>query len=105
MAAAGVGLPVTILLADPGQTGARATAETLDLPTILEMTMRRVLWQTALTRVIEHAIDAAVEAPRGTLRGTVTIDAWGRKVITLAGDTSGPSSSTGRRWSTSTRSS
>lgn len=87
MAAAGVGLPVTILLADPGTTGARAVAETLDLPTILEMTMRRVLWQTAIERIIEHAIDAAVEAPRGTLRGTVTIDAWGRRLITLAGDT------------------
>lgn len=86
MAAAGLGLPVTILLADPGQTGARAVAETLDLPTILEMTMRRVLWQTALDRVIQHAIDAAVEAPRGSLRGSVTIDSWGRKQVTLAGD-------------------
>jgi hypothetical protein len=87
MAAAGLGLPVTILLADPGITGARATAETLDVPTILEMTMRRVLWATALDRILQHAIDAAVEAPRGTLRGTATIDVWGRKVITLAGDT------------------
>jgi hypothetical protein len=33
MAAAALGVPVTILLADPGVTGARATAETLDLPT------------------------------------------------------------------------
>jgi len=86
MAAAGLGIPVHVLLADPGQTGARAVAETLDLPTILEMTMRRVLWQTALDRVIQHAIDAAVEAPRGSLRGTVTIDAWGRKLVTLAGE-------------------
>ncbi len=87
MAAAGVGLPVTILLADPGQTGARAVAETLDLPTILEMTMRRMLWTSVLDRVLQHAIDAAVLAPRGTLRGTATIDVWDRKVVTLAGDT------------------
>lgn len=87
MAAAGVGLPVTILLADPGQTGARAVAETLDLPTILEMTMRRSLWTWVIEQVTQYAIDQAVLAPRGTLSGSVAIDAWGRKVVTLTGET------------------
>jgi hypothetical protein len=41
MVASALGVPVTMLLADPGVTGARATAETLDKPTILEMGMRR----------------------------------------------------------------
>jgi hypothetical protein len=87
MVAAGVGLPVTMLLADPGITGARATAETLDLPTILEMGMRRLLWQGKLTELLNYVIDQAATAPRGQLRGTVRIDAWGRRVVTLAGDT------------------
>jgi hypothetical protein len=85
MAAAGLGLPVTMLLADPGTTGARAVAETLDKPTILEMGMRRLLWQAARTRILEHVITAAVEAPRGRLAGGTLIDDWGRKHTTLAG--------------------
>lgn len=87
MVAAGLGLPVTLLLADPGQTGARAVAETLDKPTILEMGMRRLLWQSALGRILVHVITAAVEAPRGRLAGTTLIDDWGRKHTTLAGGT------------------
>lgn len=86
MAAAGLGLPVTMLLADPGVTGARAVAETLDLPTILEMGMRRLLWQAAFTDIIEYAIDQAAIAPRGALRGTMSRDEWGQLAVTLAGD-------------------
>lgn len=85
MVAAGIGVPVTILLADPGVTGARATAETLDTPTILEMGMRRLLWQAKLQQILMHVITAAVEAPRGRLRGTTIIDDWGRKRTALAG--------------------
>jgi len=86
MAAAGMGLPVTVLLADPGVTGARAVAETLDLPTLLEMGMRRLLWQQKLTELINYVIDQAVLAPRGPLRGTLARDDWGRLQVTLAGD-------------------
>lgn len=86
MAAAGLGLPVTMLLADPGVTGARAVAETLDLPTILEMGMRRLLWQAAFTEIITYVIDQAVLAPRGPLRGTLARDEWGQLQVTLSGD-------------------
>lgn len=86
MAAAGLGLPVTMLLADPGVTGARAVAETLDLPTILEMGMRRLLWQAAFTEIIEYVIDQAAIAPRGPLRGTMSRDEWGQLQVTLTGD-------------------
>lgn len=85
MVAAGLGIPITMLLADPGVTGARATAETLDKPTILEMGMRRLLWQSARERILEHVITAAVEAPRGRLTGTTLVDDWGRKHTVLAG--------------------
>lgn len=85
MVAAGLGIPVTLLLADPGTTGARAVAETLDKPTILEMGMRRLLWQSAYERLLGHVVTAAVEAPRGRLAGTTLVDDWGRKHTTLTG--------------------
>ena len=86
MVAAALGIPVTMLLADPGVTGSRATAETLDKPTILEMGMRRELWGEALQRISSYVVDQAVKAPAGPLRGTITRDEYDREVITLAGD-------------------
>lgn len=68
MIAAGIGIPVITLLADPGITGARATAETLDTPTILEMGMRRMLWQSAINRVMQHALAVAGMKPGSPLR-------------------------------------
>lgn len=86
MVAAALGVPVTMLLADPGQTGARAVAETLDQPTILEMTMRRNNWSDQMKRLIDYVIDQSVKAPRGALKGTIGRDEFGREIITLAGD-------------------
>lgn len=74
MVASATDLPVTMLLSDPGVTGARATAETLDKPLELLMMMRQRLWGDAIRAVLDHVIDAAVRAPRGRLRGTVTTD-------------------------------
>lgn len=88
MVAAGLGVPVTFLLADPGQTGARAVAETLDKPTENDMSMRRSLWGAAYRAILGHVITASVRAPRGALRGTVTRDPFtGRETVVLAGDT------------------
>jgi len=90
MVAAALGVPVTMLLADPGQTGARAVAETLDEPTANEMRLRRSLHEAKDREVLNYVIDQAVKAPRGPLRGTITKDEYGREVITLssAGDRS-----------------
>lgn len=74
MAAAALGVPVTILLADPGVTGARATAETLDLPTRLEMLARQEVWAQAYRASCGYAIEQAVIAPRGPLKGAVVRD-------------------------------
>jgi hypothetical protein len=74
MVASGLGVPVTLLLADPGVTGARAVAETLDQPTALEMSMRRLLWQGQIGQLLDYVIDQAVIAPKGPLKGTVTVD-------------------------------
>lgn len=71
MVAAGLGLPVTTLSADPGQTGARAVAETLNQPTRLEFQLRQKLWSEMYRAVLGYVIDQAVIAPRGPLKGTV----------------------------------
>lgn len=90
MVAAGLGLPVTMLLADPGTTGARAVAETLDAPTQNEMGMRRRLWANVITTVIGYVIDQSVRAPQGGLRGTVVWDLYtDRERITLGVDDTG----------------
>jgi hypothetical protein len=88
MVAAALGVPVTVLLADPGQTGARAVAETLNLPMRLEMMGRRSLWSAALRSILGYVIAQAVKAPQGPLQGTITRDrVTGRESVVLAGDT------------------
>jgi len=86
MVAAALGVPVTMLLGDPGQTGARAVAETLDKPTVNEMNLRRELWTDKDRELYDYVIDQAVKAPKGPLKGTVKTDEYGREVITLRGD-------------------
>lgn len=86
IAAAGIGIPVTTLLADPGTTGARATAETLREPLVREMGMRRSLWGSVIKTLASYVIDQAVKAPRGPLRGTVSRDEDDREVVTLVGE-------------------
>jgi len=69
MVATALGIPVTMLLADPGQTGTRAVAETLDKPTELTMQGRQDVWREARRQILGYVIDQAVIAPRGLLRG------------------------------------
>jgi hypothetical protein len=89
MVAAALGVPVTMLLGDPGTTGNRATAETLDRPTELEMGQRRDLWTGVDRRVTQYVITEAVRAPQGPLKGTVTRDMYtDAEQVTLVGDTS-----------------
>lgn len=80
MVAAGLGLPVTMLLADPGVTGARAVAETLDEPTELEFGVRRRMWSRVISDIVGWVIDSKVRA--GKLKGTETRDG-DRLVVTL----------------------
>lgn len=88
MVASALGVPVTMLLADPGQTGARATAETLDQPTELEMGQRRDLWGWVYNRLCQYQIVQSVKAPQGLLKGTVKLDPYSnRETVILAGDT------------------
>lgn len=88
MVAAALGIPVTMLLSDPGQTGARATAETLDLPTELTMNQRREVWTHTDDRILRYVIAEAVRAPKGPLHGKITRDRFrDREVVELDGDT------------------
>ncbi|WP_341719947.1 hypothetical protein QQG74_09675 [Micromonospora sp. FIMYZ51] len=88
MVSSALDVPVTMLLSDPGQTGARATAETLDQPTELAMGQRRELWTQVMLRILRYVIAESVRAPQGVLQGTVKRDPiTGREVVKLAGDT------------------
>lgn len=88
MVAAGMDVPLTMLLADPGVTGARATAETLDTPTENMARLRRDVWSDFYRRLLDYVIDAAVKAPAGPLTGSVTRDEWDREVVDLGEGTS-----------------
>jgi hypothetical protein len=89
MVAAASSVPVTMLLGDPGTTGNRATAETLDTPTENAMRQRRELWTSTLQRILSYVITAAVRAPQGPLTGTITRDPYSdQDIVTLDGDTS-----------------
>lgn len=70
--AAALDVPVTMLLADPGVTGARAVAETLDQPTELVFGLRRELWAAVIRDVCDWVIDVAVQS--GLLNGTIRRD-------------------------------
>ncbi|MER5420345.1 hypothetical protein [Streptosporangium roseum] len=87
MVAAALDVPVTMLLGDPGTTGARATAETLDTPTERSMELRRSVWGEALRQILDYVIDQAVKAPQGALKGKAVRDEDGRETIELAQDT------------------
>lgn len=78
MIAAGLDVPVTMLSTDPGVTGARATAETLDEPMYLAMAARRDVWAAVYRDIAEYAIEQSVRAPSGVLRGEIVTDPWTR---------------------------
>lgn len=71
MVAAALDVPVTMLLGDPGVTGARAVADTLDQPMELAMNLRRALWTQYMTDVLNYVIDQSIRAPQGDLTGRV----------------------------------
>lgn len=87
MTAAGLGIPVTMLLGDPGITGARATAETLDEPMRLTMEGRRDTWTLAYTTILNYVIDQAIKAPQGKLQGTTTRNEYEREITVLTDGT------------------
>ena len=86
MIAAGLDIPVTVLLADPGVTGARATAETLDAPLYAAMQQRQSLWGDVFDTLTGYVIREAVRAPSGPLTGTIVRDRWDdTETVTLTG--------------------
>ena len=69
MVAAALDVPITMLLADPGITGARATAETLDKPLELATGARQQVWADWIRALIGHVLLVAVED--GLLAGSI----------------------------------
>lgn len=87
MVAAATNVPVTMLLADPGVTGARATAETLDDPLHRVIAARRTLHADLIRSVLMYVVREGVRAARGPLKGIITRDdVTGREVVTLRGE-------------------
>ena len=80
MVAAGLDVPLTMLLGDPGTTGARSVAETLDQPMELAMGARRRFWGEVFDALGRHAVAAAILAEK--LTGSV-VDAGSRRKVTL----------------------
>ncbi|MBP2704410.1 hypothetical protein JOL79_11355 [Microbispora sp. RL4-1S] len=86
MTAAALDVPVTMLLGDPGTTGARATAETLDTPTERTMELRQDVWADAYQAILRHVILESVRAPQGILKGVIEVDPYdGRETVRLRG--------------------
>lgn len=85
MVAAALGLPVTILTADPGQEGARAVAETLDRPMRLAFQARQRLWADAYRASIMFKLRQAAQAPSNPFR--CKIEQVGDRKILDFGDT------------------
>lgn len=76
MIAAGLDIPVTMLSTDPGITGARSTAETLDEPMYRAMLARRDIWTSVYVDIAEYAIEQSVRAKAGRLQGVLVADEW-----------------------------
>lgn len=83
MVAVGIGIPVTTLLGDPSR-GDRSAADNLDRPTELRMQNHQKWWGAGYKRLIDHAIDSSVRAPKGHLRGSIVRDHRGRETVILA---------------------
>lgn len=83
MVAAALDVPVTMLLSDPGVSGARAVAETLDQPMELSMGARRRLWGEIFGRIAWHRLAAVIAAGKSGIPGAAVIDAGGRRTVSL----------------------
>lgn len=86
MIAAGLDVPVTMLSTDPGVTGSRATAETLDEPMYLAMEARRAVWTSVYRDIATFAIERAILAPQGGLNGRIEVDPWSKTDQIILGD-------------------
>lgn len=62
MVASALGLPITLILSDPGVTGARAVAETLTEPTKREFQLRQAIWSEAIRDIIGYVIEIGVRS-------------------------------------------
>ena len=94
MAAAGFGLPYSILSGDADKSNL-ATAKSLDRPTELGMQMRRMVWTTIFTDINTYLLRASVGAPNGVVKGKITTDEWGAETVDLSKDSDGEPIPTG----------
>jgi hypothetical protein len=89
MAAAGMGLPETIL-AGNADVGNYATAKSLDRPTELKMRNRQTMWADIFADLLNYVIDQAALRPNGPLQGKLVMDRFsGESRVALAPDETG----------------
>jgi hypothetical protein len=86
MVASALDVPITMLLADPGTSGARAVAETLDRPLELTTKARQSVWSDWTRALLGHVILIAVD--QNKLSGVV-VQEGDRQRVELAGDSDG----------------
>lgn len=83
MVASAFGVPVTMLLGDPGLSGARAVAETLDQPTELMARSRQAIHAEDIEAICRYVVRCSVVSTASdTLQGTVAV-VNGRETVTL----------------------
>ncbi|MGQ4574903.1 hypothetical protein ACUH93_00605 [Dermabacteraceae bacterium P7006] len=90
MVAAGLDVPITMLASDPGVTGTRATAETLDEPMYRAMQARRDVWTGVYTDLAQYVVEQAVAAKSGPLKGELVADRWTRTDRAVLAGEDGP---------------
>jgi len=81
MVAASTGLPESFF--GDVSVGTLATAKSLDRPTELKMLARQTLWADIFRSLCAYAIEWAVRAPRGLLRGSIEADDDGTPIVHL----------------------
>lgn len=84
MVAAATGMPESFF--GDVSVGTLATAKSLDRPTELKFRDRQTLWADVVGDILGYVVDQAVIAPKGPLKGDVTTDDEGERVVTLATD-------------------
>lgn len=83
MVAAALGLPESFF--GDVSVGTLATAKSLDRPTELKFKSRQSLWGDTFKAILGYAVEWAVRAPKGPLRGSVVFDD-AAAIVTLAVD-------------------
>ena len=83
MVCAAQGIYFHYLIGDPS-TGNLATAKAMERPMEIMFKDRQTLWKSILTEILNYVVEQSVIAKNGRLEGTVEVNDFGGKEVTLA---------------------